>query len=64
MMAMSDGRPETENIIKHFASITPMGRVGQISDMEGPAVYLASDASLFHTGDILVVDGGRTVNAH
>jgi enoyl-[acyl-carrier-protein] reductase (NADH) len=32
-------------------------------DIEGPAVYLASDASSFHTGDILVVDGGRTVNS-
>ena len=34
------------------------------SDIEGPAAYLASDASIFHTGDILVVDGGRTVNPH
>ena len=61
---MSDGRPETEGVIKHFSSITPLGRVGYISDMEGPAAYLASDASRFHTGDVLVVDGGRTVNAH
>ena len=28
------------------------------------AVYLAADASLFHTGDILIVDGGRTVSSH
>ena len=61
---MSDGRPETEGVIKHFSSITPLGRVGSISDMEGPAAYLASDASRFHTGDVLVIDGGRTVNAH
>lgn len=49
---------------KHFASITPLGRPGIMTDIEGPAVYLASDASWFHTGDILVVDGGRTVAPH
>src|SRR5579862_1166127 len=64
MTEMTDGNPETQSVIKHFSSITPLGRVGAIADMEGPAAYLASDASRFHTGDILVVDGGRTVNAH
>jgi NAD(P)-dependent dehydrogenase (short-subunit alcohol dehydrogenase family) len=46
-----------------FAAITPLGRPGEVADIEGPAVYLASDASRFHTGDILVVDGGRSVKA-
>lgn len=45
-------------ISKHFAAQTPMGRVGEITDIEGPAAYLASDASAFHTGDILIIDGG------
>jgi len=48
---------------RHFSSITPLGRPGYMADIEGPAVYLASDASRFHTGDMLVVDGGRTVNS-
>jgi len=48
---------------ERFAAITPLGRPGEIGDIEGPAVYLASDASRFHTGDILVVDGGRAVKA-
>jgi NAD(P)-dependent dehydrogenase (short-subunit alcohol dehydrogenase family) len=61
---MTEGAAQTEAIVKHFSSITPLGRPGRCSDIEGPAVYLASDASCFHTGDILVVDGGRTVNAH
>jgi NAD(P)-dependent dehydrogenase (short-subunit alcohol dehydrogenase family) len=61
MTGMTDGQPETEAVMQHFARVTPMGRVGYPDDIEGPAAYLASDASKFHTGDILVVDGGRTV---
>jgi NAD(P)-dependent dehydrogenase (short-subunit alcohol dehydrogenase family) len=37
---------------------TPAHRWGRPSDLEGVAVYLASEASRFHTGDTLVVDGG------
>jgi NAD(P)-dependent dehydrogenase (short-subunit alcohol dehydrogenase family) len=60
---MTDGDPRTEGVIKHFSAITPLGRPGYPEDIEGPAAYLASDASRFHTGDILVVDGGRTVKS-
>jgi len=41
-----------------FAQRTPAGRVGLPADVEAAAVYLACDASSFHTGDILVIDGG------
>jgi NAD(P)-dependent dehydrogenase (short-subunit alcohol dehydrogenase family) len=58
---MTDSSPQTEGLVRHFSAITPLGRPGYPSDIEGPAAYLASDASLFHTGDILVIDGGRTV---
>ena len=37
---------------------TPMGRFGKTEELVGAAVYLASDASAFVTGEILVVDGG------
>jgi NAD(P)-dependent dehydrogenase (short-subunit alcohol dehydrogenase family) len=50
---------QAEGVIKHFASITPLGRVGYITDIEGPAAYLASDASSYQTGDVLIIDGGR-----
>ena len=38
----------------------PVGRVGQPTDVGDLAVYLASDRSGFLTGEIVVLDGGRT----
>lgn len=49
---------------KHYQervlSRLPMGRVGTIEDLVGPAIFLASRASDFMTGDVLLVDGGWT----
>jgi NAD(P)-dependent dehydrogenase (short-subunit alcohol dehydrogenase family) len=39
----------------------PMRRWGEPEDFSGLAVYLASDASRFHTGDSFVIDGGYTI---
>jgi 2-deoxy-D-gluconate 3-dehydrogenase len=36
----------------------PMGRTGELVDFMGPAIFLASDASSFVNGHILLVDGG------
>jgi NAD(P)-dependent dehydrogenase (short-subunit alcohol dehydrogenase family) len=37
---------------------TPMGRFGKTEELVGSAIFLASDAAGFVTGEILVVDGG------
>ena len=37
---------------------TPMGRFGKTEELIGAAIYLASDAASFVTGETLVVDGG------
>jgi len=45
-----------ENILKGI----PLGRLGSENDLKGAAVFLASGASDFVTGHVLVVDGGQT----
>lgn len=44
-----------------WISNTPAGRNGDPSDLQGAAVYLASDASCFVSGHDLIVDGGYTL---
>ncbi|WP_007026944.1 glucose 1-dehydrogenase [Saccharomonospora iraqiensis] len=39
---------------------TPAGRWGEVGDLVGPAVFLASDAASFVSGQVLYVDGGMT----
>ena len=43
---------------KEFLLRTPMRRFGQVDELAGATVFLASDAASFVTGHLLVVDGG------
>lgn len=47
----------------HIKGRIPVGRWGQPEDLGGAAVFLASDASAFVNGHLLVVDGGHTIAA-
>ena len=40
----------------------PQRRLGQLRDLDGPMLLLASDASRYMTGSVLAVDGGHLVN--
>jgi len=46
---------------KGWSSLTPLGRLGDPSEIKGPALFLASKASSFVTGSVLVMDGGYTI---
>lgn len=41
----------------------PMGRFGTADDFEGIGVYFMSDASRYHSGDLVKIDGGWMANA-
>ena len=55
---MSDGLLKV--LDKQILNMTPMGRLGGDEDLMGPAIFLASDAASYVTGQILSVDGGMT----
>jgi len=52
---------EKRGIVKTWLSMTPMGRPGEPDELQGIAVYLASEASSFVTGGVFSIDGGYTI---
>jgi NAD(P)-dependent dehydrogenase (short-subunit alcohol dehydrogenase family) len=58
---MTAGLQAWDTFNEKVISRVPVGRWGEPEDFAGIAVYLASDASRFHTGDTFVIDGGYTV---
>lgn len=52
---------EDEKTLTGMLVTTPMQRIGEPEEIAGAAVYLASDASRYMTGQTLVVDGGTTI---
>jgi NAD(P)-dependent dehydrogenase (short-subunit alcohol dehydrogenase family) len=50
----------TGSTLGQFASIVPMGRLGQSEEIAATVVFLCSDASSYITGQSLLVDGGYT----
>ena len=54
-------RRNLPDLHERVVSRTPARRWGDPEDFSGLAVYLASDASRFHTGDSFVIDGGYTI---
>ena len=51
---------EKPEIVRYFLDAIPLNRFGEVDEIVGPAVFLASDAASMVTGIILNVDGGMT----
>lgn len=54
---------EDRGWVDYLVDRIPLKRPGAVEDLEGAVVFLASDASAYVTGQILLVDGGITTNS-
>jgi gluconate 5-dehydrogenase len=48
------------DLVQRLEQRVPLGRIGQPSELIGPIVFLASQASSYMTGQNVIVDGGWT----
>ena len=53
---------ENPKLMGHIRDTTPLGRIGEPEEIAGAAVFLASRASTFMTGQTIVIDGGVTIS--
>jgi NAD(P)-dependent dehydrogenase (short-subunit alcohol dehydrogenase family) len=53
---------ENPDNLKSYNTRTPLGRIGEPDEIAGAAVFLASPASTFMTGQAIIVDGGATIS--
>jgi NAD(P)-dependent dehydrogenase (short-subunit alcohol dehydrogenase family) len=57
---MTSGAQQSANFTEKVIARVPMRRWGRPDEFGGIAVYLASEASSYHTGDEFIIDGGYT----
>ncbi|WJY22218.1 SDR family oxidoreductase [Fontisubflavum oceani] len=59
--SLKDSLSETDGLRKEIKECTPLGRIGSAKEVAGAVQFLASEGAGFVTGEILTVDGGRTL---
>ena len=52
---------DNPDILEQSTSSTPLKRIGVPDEIAGAAVFLASEAGAFMTGQQVVIDGGQTI---
>lgn len=50
----------SQNFIKKFSNLSPLGRMSDVEEIVGPIVFLSTKASSYMTGATLIIDGGWT----
>lgn len=60
---MTDGYFDSDKGQQYVRSAIPLRRLGQLGELDGPFLLLASDAGSFMTGSVLAVDGGQLVSS-
>ena len=55
-----ENMPDSDRVRRELLMMHPVGRLGQPRDVGNLAVWLASEESAFVTGQVYVIDGGRT----
>lgn len=53
--------PEARHMLPVWMDMTPLGRMAEVTDLQGAVVFLASEASDFMTGSDVLIDGGYCV---
>lgn len=60
---MNEEALKDQKVYQNIVSSIPVRRIGEVADIVGPAIFLASQASNFVTGHTLFVEGGRLTGA-
>jgi NAD(P)-dependent dehydrogenase (short-subunit alcohol dehydrogenase family) len=54
---------ENERLVEQVEGRTPSGRLGEVEDVVGAALLLASPSSDYITGEVIVIDGGTSLHS-